>query len=244
MISTTSATFQHTSVPAPLIVQTGEHWSLHWAVSERAGGSMLSTLPLTELAPLVPRMLEILIAIHDTPIAGTAGYGWMTETGDAVHSSWNDFLTGDGTYGGLVDWERAMSQAPAHQRDLIEESWTIAGKLMDHGPEERVLNHGDYSLANMLADGDRITGVVDWSYINGDPVWDVAWADFWAPDLGFAAEYFQAKPTDGFDQRLMCYQLLSAAQSLGFYIHTGQPAKGRWLEGPLARLLRSARAYR
>ena len=70
------------------------------------------------------------------------------------------------------------------------------------------------------------SGVVNWSTcLDGDQVWDVAWPDVWTPELGFAPSYLRAKPTPDGQLRLLCYHLLIAAQSFGFYFHTGQPRK-------------------
>jgi aminoglycoside phosphotransferase (APT) family kinase protein len=39
------------------------------------------------------------------------------------------------------------------------------------------LVHGDYRTGNMLFDGDRISGVLDWEFARcGDPMWDLGWA--------------------------------------------------------------------
>lgn len=124
---------------------------------------------------------------------------------------------------------------------MVERCWAAADELLPLCPEDRAFNHGDFSLDNVLSDGRRITGVVDWSNcLYGDPAWDVAWADFWAPKLRFAERYFQRRPTPNGDARLRCYQLTMAAESLGFYLHTNQPEKGEWLAGRIDGLLGDA----
>ncbi len=80
------------------------------------------------------------------------------------------------------------------------------------------------------------SGVDNWSTCrDGDQVWDVAWPDVWTPELGFAPSYLRAKPTPDGQLRLLCYHLLIAAQSFGFYFHTGQPENGRWLRDIVGR---------
>lgn len=77
--------------------------------------------------------------------------------------------------------------------------------LMDNvpGPVAPVLNHGDYRLGNLLAEGSHLTGVLDWELAHfGDPhedlafgcmaVWRFARYDRPALGLGSLADYFAA----------------------------------------------------
>ena len=42
--------------------------------------------------------------------------------------------------------------------------------------------HGDLLYRNAMFEGDRLTGVFDWGCAAyGDPLYDVAWFEFWAP---------------------------------------------------------------
>lgn len=188
---------------------------------------MLSTLELGDIEPVMADLVQTLVAIHETPIPGSTGYGRIGEFGNTPQASWHEFLPGDGRSGSFVDWDGAFARAEGDQRSLIERAWKVAGTLVESCPEEWVFNHGDCSPDNILADGHRVSGVVDWSNcLYGDPVWDVAWADFWTPELQFVPAYFQVKPTPDVELRQLCYQLLIAAESLGFYLRTGQPDKG------------------
>jgi len=236
-----SRMFGQTSVPAPQVLRTGRHGSLHWAVSEMAPGAVMSNLALSDIEPVKADLAQTLIAIHETPLPDSTGFGRIDDSGNAAAATWRDFLVGDGRYGSFVDWDKALARAEAPQRSLVERAQTVADALLTFCPEERVFNHGDYSLDNIRSDGHRITGVVDWSNcLNGDPVWDVAWTDLWTPELQFAEAYFQLKPRLDGELRLLCYQLLIAAESLGFYIYTEQPEKGHWLEPRLELLLQGA----
>jgi aminoglycoside phosphotransferase (APT) family kinase protein len=106
-----------------------------------------------------------------------------------------------------------------------------AEALLPHLPERRALLHGDYSLDNILADAGQISGVIDWgSCCYGDPLRDVAWVEFWAPQLGFAAAYLAAGPPEpDADTRLACYRACIAARALGFYLHVGQREAAGWV---------------
>jgi aminoglycoside phosphotransferase (APT) family kinase protein len=71
------------------------------------------------------------------------------------------------------------------------------------GGEQMVLNHGDYRMGNLLVQGSRLTGVIDWELSHfGDPhedlafgcmaVWRFARYDRPALGLGSLADYFAA----------------------------------------------------
>ncbi|MDQ3655614.1 MAG: aminoglycoside phosphotransferase family protein [Chloroflexota bacterium] len=237
-----SGKFEGTAVTAPQVLKIGQAGSHFWAVSEMAPGTMLSNLALCDIEPVQNDLVQILIAVHETPIPdSTGGFGRIDDTGNAAAATWHEFLVGDGRYGSFVDWDKALARAEASQRSLVEKSWSVADTLLEICPEERAFAHGDYNLDNILSDGRRITGVVDWSNcLYGDPVWDVAWTDLWTAELQFASAYFQLKPSQDGELRLLCYKLLIAAESLGFYIHTEQSEKGHWLESRLDIVLQEA----
>ena len=79
-------------------------------------------------------------------------------------------------------------------------------------PEERWLVNDDFSGANILSDGERITAVLDWANAKyGDFLYDVAYVDWQSPDRAYRerfralyAERGQAVPS--YDARVSCYQ--------------------------------------
>jgi len=238
-----SRRFRQVAVPVPQILQFGRHGSHFWAISERALGILLEGLDAGQHMSLMDAMATTMIAIHRTPIEDTSGYGLITESGNAAHATWRDFLTGDGMYGAFVDWKRMLPRADLRQRRLVEDAWAAAARLTDGCPEERAIVHGDYTYDNLLTDGESITGVIDWNVsLYGDRLWDVAWTDLWCPDITFAAAYLHAFPAEGSTRRLLCYQLLIAAQAIGFYLQTGQPEKNPWIAAQLEPRLRAAQS--
>jgi hygromycin-B 4-O-kinase len=85
--------------------------------------------------------------------------------------------------------------------------------LAQHCPEIRRLVHGDFGSNNVLTDGRRIIGVIDWSEaMIGDPLYDVAnvffWRD-WLVCMRQQARYFELHPesSPNLRERLLCYQL-------------------------------------
>jgi hygromycin-B 4-O-kinase len=227
-------------IPVPRIFATGSYEGFYYAISERAAGQMLYDLPLPAVRALIPEMVAILLRIHAVSITDTAGFGLAIGGDDKRYPSWHAFVEQYDILGDFIDWPRALQQADARLRRLIEACWARGRALLTYCPEERVLNHGDYNLANILADQGHITGVIDWHCCYGDPLRDVAWVDFWAPELEFSQAYLAQRPTADARQRLLCYRLFMAARSLGFFLHTQQPHKAAHITDQVATLLREA----
>jgi len=97
-------------------------------------------------------------------------------------------------------------------------------------PEVRGLIHNDLWLQNVLADGARITGVIDWgNAFYGDPLYDVArlswgadWPGWWYAD-GRALLVARHGALPGFATRLACYQCHLGLDDLRFYAKNGRP---------------------
>jgi hygromycin-B 4-O-kinase len=111
---------------------------------------------------------------------------------------------------------------------------------MVHCPEERGLIHNDYWFMNILAEGERITGVIDWANaLYGDPLYEVArlawgadWPGWWYADgAAVLRERYGAMPD--YDVRIACYQYHLALEDLRFYAKTGRRAEYDWARGTL-----------
>ncbi|HVE23764.1 MAG TPA: phosphotransferase family protein [Sporichthya sp.] len=66
-------------------------------------------------------------------------------------------------------------------------------------PQRTVVVHGDFRVGNVLYDGPRITGLLDWEMAHlGDPAEDVAWAyrALWSPTRFVALDEFVAAYTE------------------------------------------------
>jgi aminoglycoside phosphotransferase (APT) family kinase protein len=108
----------------------------------------------------------------------------------------------------LIDYAEAIADLKAQFRDAGGDRPIIALGLKwleDHCPEaiEPVLNHGDYRMGNLLVEGSRLTGVLDWELAHfGDPhedlafgcmaVWRFARYDRPALGLGSIEDYIAA----------------------------------------------------
>ena len=118
---------------------------------------------------------------------------------------------------------------------LEKDFWDIAyarlAELVPLCPEERSLVHGDYGFDNVLSDGAKITGVIDWGGSKyGDFLFDVAWLSFWSREIDYKnlyLEHIKKKRIhiENFSERMLCYKLFIGLGSLSFYAYSGQREK-------------------
>jgi aminoglycoside phosphotransferase (APT) family kinase protein len=90
----------------------------------------------------------------------------------------------------ITRWDRIVAKAP-------EPAWLDAGRRVRDALLERMpsspapgLVHGDYQPGNMLYDGGRLTGIIDWELASiGSPLLDVGWLTMLADPLGWPHEW-------------------------------------------------------
>ena len=117
------------------------------------------------------------------------------------------------------------------------------GKLISFCPEERFLVHGDFGFDNMLCGGNKITGVLDWSYAAyGDFLYDIAYLDFWPTQINLKEillEHFRKQKVSLHNgkERILCSQIVIGLTSLNFFAKSNQREKYEWARDRLLELL-------
>jgi Ser/Thr protein kinase RdoA (MazF antagonist) len=151
--------------------------------------------------------------------------------------------------------------------DAHVDSCVRAGDLTDAGAEsflyaferhagrlaapDGVLLHGDLGSHNVLTDGDRLLGLIDWEdALVGDPVYDVAfWATFQPPErhAAFLSGYREVRPLpDDFPVRFWLYfariLLVKAVhrRRFGYPDRPDRPTAARRIRDALENLARAA----
>ncbi|WP_158268935.1 phosphotransferase family protein [Ensifer sp. NM-2] len=202
--------FATAALPIPEIVTLGELDGGHvYCVSRRVPGVTLQDLKRAELPVVVGPVACVLDAIAASNIGATGGYGPFDPQGKGAYATWRDFLTAIASPR-QYDWAAAGHRADLDRvQPLLNEVLALA----EYCPEARQLIHGDFGSNNVLTDGHRITGVIDWSEaMFGDPLYDVANILFWRSWLMCMeqqARFFEAQCVDRLRhaERLRCYQL-------------------------------------
>lgn len=171
------------NLPIPRVIEVGEAFDGHYAVSERVPGGFIDDLSLEELRATVPSVMAALDAMRDADISETTGYGGWGVGGDAPFPSWRAFLLDggtDGEGGRVAGWRQLLADSRVGV-DAYDEATACLAELVDACPEERYLIHSDLLHVNVLVQGARICGIVDWGCaMYGDFFYDLAWLDFWS----------------------------------------------------------------
>lgn len=178
-----------------------------YCISRKAPGRTLQDLSASELEPVLAPTAQIMTAIAKADVGATEGFGRFDASGRGIHESWRAFLLS-------IDDPRCFDwDAQRIDRPVVKSCLELCRALAAHCPEIRGLVHGDFGSNNVLTDGRRITGVIDWSEaLYGDPLYDLANILFWRPWLicmEAQARWFEREAPHllAHRERLLCYQL-------------------------------------
>ena len=233
-------------IPIPSIRQVGLWQGLYFAISHRVPGQMVEKLPVHEVIQLIPAIIAILFAIHQVDVSQQKNYGVFNEQGLANCPVWRSFLVQvkdeeeDWDYFGK--WHH-MFEDTFLERDLFDNLFQRMTHLLDYCPAERYLVHGNYSLRNIIAHEEKITGVVDWLDARyGDFVYDIAGLDFWIPELRMrerCLDYYQERmgPIPFYEERVLCYECYTALSALRFFAKKGDEQAYQWTRRRILQVL-------
>jgi len=125
-------------------------------------------------APLIERDLDVLVQLHR--------FDWRHHLSD-----WEPPTT---LHDEVTRWDRIVAKSP-------EPAWLDAAQRVREALLERMppspapaLVHGDYQPGNMLYEGGRLTGIIDWELASiGSPLLDVGWLMMLADPLSWRPDW-------------------------------------------------------
>lgn len=238
-------TFASPGLPIPRVQEIGRSGDLHVAISERAAGTTLDKLPLAKVLALLPALAAVLDQIGRVDVAARSGFGVLDDHANGRLPGWPEVLlaVGDEEEGGFFGAWHGLFRDSFLDRDVFDRVHREMAALLRYCPEERRLVHGDFSLDNLLADRGTVTGVIDWSNaMYGDPLYDVAYLDFWTPEIGVARVSLDHAAERGGNvrhpmERLRCYRCHVALNALRFFAKSDRREAYTWTLGRLMALL-------
>lgn len=162
-------------LPVPAITARGETAGWAYAVSERLTGTPLDDLDASALAAVLPDLFDVMDAIGRIEVSGH-GHGTWDPSRTAPYRSWPEYLLAAEHETPRVPGWRAALAASDIGLEPFERGLATLRRLAPDLPDERRMIHGDLLARNVLVEGDRISGVLDWgSACFGDPLYDAAW---------------------------------------------------------------------
>lgn len=232
--------FVSEKIPIPEVLKVGSVDSDHsFCISKKIPGVTLQESSEEAIDKLLVPTDVVLSAIHGTDISSTSGFGDFDSAGKGKYSNWRDFLTA-ALEPENNQWDDVRKQSDSK---LIDDIMREFVSLLSYCPEERQLLHADFGSNNVLTDGIRITGVLDWEEAKyGDPLFDMG--EFWSTWLMCVrkqSEYWQ-KTKSGlpyYQERKRCYDLRTALVEIYENALGGGTEMLRWVENRSKEILRS-----
>jgi hygromycin-B 4-O-kinase len=240
--------FGRPELPVPKVLEIGEAFGAHYAISERAFGTMLDDLDKAAMRRIIPSLFATMDAIRETDISKTTGYGMWDRSCNGQHKTWRECLldiSNDEVYAKIVGWKAHLKDAPGGEKQFNE----IYEKLVELSkdlPEVRCLIHNDLLNFNVMVNDNKITAVFDWANaFYGDFLYDLAMFTFWGPihkpvqGIDWEAEakaHYEAIGLDipEFKRRLDCCMLHIGLGALAYFCYKPY---WEWYEPTTKRLL-------
>ncbi|HEU5423134.1 MAG TPA: phosphotransferase [Nitrolancea sp.] len=226
-----AARFNGAGLPVPPVNELGRSEDRFFAISPFVPGVYLESLADAELEATVPAILDMFRALRSVDLSGTTGFGFFDGSGNAHYPNWRAFLLNDKneSAGSLINGWRANLEASPLGAGDYDRLRARFEPLVERCPEVRGLVHADLLNYNVLCQGGRITGVLDWgSAFYGDPLYDIVRSRFYAPWYPEFARIqladqlladFRADPradTVEIELRLRCYELHIGLDSIAY----------------------------
>ena len=192
-------------LPIPRILETGEIEGRHFAVSEFRAGEHFELLSPEELRPLVDEVVSLCRGLSEVDLSEQSGFGYWDRDLRGEYESWAgyllDVIEDRPLPSNLIHgWRSRLQQSGRGMTEFKELHGVLRG-LAAALPEERHLIHSDLLNYNVLARDGRITAVLDWGCAKfGDPLYDLAWFEFYEPwypafrEVGLVAALGRAYP--------------------------------------------------
>jgi hygromycin-B 4-O-kinase len=162
-------------LPVPEITVRGETHGWAYALSQRLTGTPLDDLDASALSAVLPDLFDVMDTIGRIEVRGR-GYGVWDPSRTAPYRSWPEYLLATEHETPRVPGWRAALATSDIGLEPFERGLATLRRLAPGLPDERRMIHDDLLARNVLVEGDRISGVLDWgSACFGDPLYDAAW---------------------------------------------------------------------
>lgn len=233
--------FNSQNIPIPKTFQLGRlNDKFYYSITEKAEGKIIDHFEKEEIRKFIPELVNTLDSIHGFDIGDTQFGDWEIDE-KAPETSWKNYL-----FKLVEEFDNYENKTPKNtllEPGVVQKILARYKQLIDHCPNLRHLVHGDYGFNNLLSDGKKITGVIDWDLSKyGDFLYDVAWLSFWETTIDYAdifLKHYQKKnvSVSNFHERILCYKLHLGLGALSFFSDSEQKKSYGWAKERLLKLI-------
>jgi hygromycin-B 4-O-kinase len=215
-------------IPVPKIYAIGTiAGSTHYAISARCSGCNLAQKKVSDTVAM--ELFKILRMLQAITVSHFNGWGLTDKNLNGLFESWNGFLLR--FYNQKMDYQiETLAGNSLLSWELYEACIIKIKKLLPYLPQTKNVVHGDFGFDNVIADGDTITGVIDWGEAKlGDWLYDVAYLDFNSNDVPYGdlwKAFVKRKNLtfQNMEERLLCYKLVIGLGSVSIAAHIADEA--------------------
>jgi hygromycin-B 4-O-kinase len=232
-------------LPIPKVVKRGKIGEIFYNISSKAKGKSISSYSNSELNISINDLAKQFINMSHIYVEPSKGFGMILPNGRAANKSWKAVL-GDAfkenQEGFFKDWTNLYTESFL-EKSLFQEGYSAIMELAKYSPEKPSLVHGDFHLGNMISDGSRVTGFVDWELaMYGDFMFDLAVLHLWTPHLNFPQKIRELlaeteEDIEHFNERLRCNMLFKAIDGLRFFAKQGSKPSYDYIKEKVVSLL-------
>jgi hygromycin-B 4-O-kinase len=205
--------FASTSLPIPNLIECDRfNQYYYFAISERCLGRTLDNLEETSIRNILSSLFETLHVIHTLDISNYSGWGLTDASGCGRFVSWEEYLLSFYNQKFVFTWEQLFNNTCMEPK-VYEMYFNIIKDNLKFCSVDKYWVHGDFGFDNVVSDGERVTGVLDWAESRlGDFVYDIAYLNFWSKTISYKQlwqEWSKHKKLDtcNFEKRMHCYML-------------------------------------
>lgn len=216
-------------LPIPQVIKNGKIDEIFFSISTKATGKPISSYSAPELNIIIKDLAKHFTNMSHIDIEPSKGFGMIRPSGMASNKSWRDVLGEffkEDQEGFYKNWTSLYTESFL-EKSLFQEGYSAIMELAKYSPDKPSLVHGDFHLGNMLSNGNKVTGIVDWELaMYGDFMFDLAVLHLWTPHLDFPQKVRNLwLETENdiihFEERLRCHMLFKAVDGLRFFAKQG-----------------------
>ncbi len=240
--------FSSPTLPIPKVIQIGRFDDTrYFAITERCAGRIIAAMDEADIYSIIPELFDIAGEIHRIDVSPFSGWGLTDVYGNGRFESWHQYLLS--LYDQKFTFDlHDLARSTFFELDVYETYLEQMKQLLPYCPSEKYLVHGDYGFDNVVSDGPKITGVLDWADdLLGDFIYDIAYLDFWSvEDIPYGALWQNYAAARGehvphFEERMRCYMLYLGLRTLPAAAIKGNRKFYDWTTKRLQSIMRPGR---